>query len=53
MRALRPYRVELTRDYHVSWDELDRWALDDLLALASDVASRCVGNTAQYRRKRW
>lgn len=51
MRALRPYRVELARDYGLSMREIDEeWGRDDLLALVLDVHGRC--RDGQYRIKR-
>lgn len=51
MRALRPYRVELARDYHLSLDEIEKWGLDDLVDLARDIARRCAGQEPAYEYK--
>lgn len=50
-RALRPYRVELVRDYGLKITDLDEWGIDDLLDLALDIGRRCAAGETGYRYK--
>jgi len=52
-RALLPFRLELARDYHLQWEALDSWGLDELVDLVDEIHARSLDRAdGRYAMKR-